>query len=114
MRIPFHRRKNDLAKAIVGEDKYLDDLEKRKRFVDSVVSALNGPFGQVLMNALDAAEKDAFERLLTSRFQHTIAQAKAEIRLVRHIKQALQAYVVEKHQIDDAIKTMQEESYGEV
>ena len=109
MRKPVSKRIQSLAKAITGENKYFDNLLEKQAYLQSIKQAMNSPFGEELMKALDTVESAAFETLYNSNFKHKIAQAKAEIKIARYLKSILSSFIVEEKQVTDTINHFREE-----
>lgn len=85
MRQPVSRQLKKHLRAVTNENDYFDDLNQRKYYLDAFKSAIDSPFGEVLVRALKGIEKSAMERLVHSWRQKTVMQAKAEIAVSRYL-----------------------------
>ncbi|RME11488.1 MAG: hypothetical protein D6816_02035 [Bacteroidetes bacterium] len=92
-------------KVVTEDNEYLKSLEQRKTYTDSFEQAINSPFGEVLLQAIDNLEKDALERLTKVWRKSSLAQARADVKAARYIKSVLQSMLAEKKSLENEIKS---------
>jgi len=108
MKIPVSRRLQKMQK-IVTENDYLNNLEERQAYLNSLAMAARSGFGTVLLEGLETLERLATEKLIKTNNAKTVAQCKAEIKTARFIKNMISAIFQEKNSIDTAIESLQRE-----
>lgn len=113
MRLLPSRTLKKHLKAVTNDNDYLKDMEKRREYLKSIVSAMESPFGVILVNALESIEGDALENLYVAGNAMVARQAKAEIKISRYLKAVLMGYVHEKEAFDAAMKTYADMEQGE-
>jgi len=101
------------VKAVFDDNEYINDMQRRKAYLDEMKAAINSPFGVMLLKALDDVEATAFNTLYKSSFKHRVAQAKAEIKVASYLKGVIKGYASEAAAFEDAVARFQDMEYGE-
>jgi len=112
--IPPSRRLHKHLKVVTSENEYLKDAQKRKQYLDGIKTAMESPFGVILLKSLENIERSGHEALYGASLKSTEQQARAEIKTARYLTAVLMGYVYEADALEAAINTYNEMEVGDV